>query len=322
VSIVPKRLDGFLTYGGAWSGLTPGSPEEAKLKIASVFYDRIILPIESRHFEGILEVFASEGVRIQDLADCWQPYDRVVPPDEVAVNRLLFGYFHEDGINPSTGGYWAGYTAPLDRTLAGHLKVSPARLQELKRRDEHYSYTRECNALVEMATGSARAWLHLQSRSPCSLIAFNEVEEYAMARLVGMGNHDEFRSIDSIYSPVELFVPSIGELPWTAINDLRKDGRIGSFRRWLTSSGSKIPASKDEALEELWDAFGELRVSTGGEVVKGILGNLPLPIPVNPAGLALSGQSIVSSRRFDRRRGWLMFIHSMRSASSKTPKAD
>ena len=69
------------------------------------------------------------------------------------------------------------------------------------------------------------------------------------------------------------------------------------------------------AVDALWDAFGELKVNVGSEVLQGIVANLPLPMPINPFGLAISVKDVIGAVKFRRRFGWLSFLHKLNKVS-------
>jgi hypothetical protein len=306
---------GFMTWGSSYLSLTPGSQMEGRLKVASIFYDKLIFPVDSEHMSGILDTFTEGGKVVRGLGRAWAPFDTVIPAVDVTFFKArLLGVDH-DGYSRS-GGIVPGLKGAVDEALMESWGVSRRRLRQIAS-DDRIGYFRECNAILASATGGARAWAQLQGFTNCSLVSFLRVEQVAVDKLVSVSRVDR---MEGLYRPVEVFVPSVRGLPWEAIVQLRRHRGVKTFRRWL--AGLQKPASitpnADQAIESLWNAFGELKVSTGVEVIKGIIGNIPLPIPINPASVALSAHSITRSAKFNKRNGWLTFLHAAHRASSNS----
>jgi hypothetical protein len=195
------------------------------------------------------------------------------------------------------------------------LGVSKYGLGKIKKQDWH-GYAREAGALAASSTGAARVWTWVRQFRPCAFLAFYSVEAVAAQSLVSPA---PIHHTETMHTSVEEFVPSVRSLPWRAVLDLRKDRRVAAFRRWLfqqSGSDSKPKANNSKAIDTLWKAFGELKVSTPKEVIKGIASNLPLPIPLNPASVAISGKAIYDAHHFNKKYDWLIFLHTLQKASS------
>lgn len=308
----------FLSYGSAWVGLYPGSKYEGILKIATVFYDRLVLPVTSDHLDGIVSVFAKEGIDPKKFDNVWLPFDRYIPTKEeqlVFSSQLVGGRFvHDDVFSPS-GGYVRGFSRAIEDVICETLEISHYRAKEIKK-SQRIEYIREANGIMVSAFGAARCWALLQPYLSCSLLCFNEVESRAAARLLMSAPLDHG---GLLYEPVQALVPSVRSLPWPEVLELRRDRRVRSFRSWLATRAREGPAevSTNEALDLLWAAFADLSPSTTSEIIRAVLGIAPVPLAINPIGIALAGHSVFRVGRMRRKHQWLMFLHSMYQAAKK-----
>ncbi|MFC7246986.1 hypothetical protein ACFQO7_31295 [Catellatospora aurea] len=304
-----------MTLGSSLFGLTPGSDDEAKMKVAAVFYDKLVLPISSRSVTGVVRIFSDEGVPTKAFEELWVSYDAYVPASEKGQFDEALRIDRE--ILPARGGkYRHGFKGATDEAIMKTLKLSRKRLRAIENEDR-YSYLREYNGVTASAFGGAAIHRRLRQYVPCALVAFYRIEQLAALTVDATDRADDAQSM---YEAVEMFVPSVRDLPWAAVADLRSHRKVRNFRQWLAGSASPGGAAgRTQAIDALWAAIDELGLSTRMEVIKGIVGAAPFPLPVNPIGLAMSGRDIVHSWRFTRSRGWLTFLHSAHKATKRGP---
>jgi len=214
-----------------------------------------------------------------------------------------------------------------DEAICDVLNISRRRLYQIKK-EEKYGYFRELNGALASAEEGAHAWLFLQNYAPCALVAFHRIDQVALTGLLRSTPQTEaktsqpvFGRADHILQPVQMYVPRVGDLPWDVLIRLRRDRRVRAFRRWLcqTSQDNVVPGGDSTcyATDALWDAFGQMRESVSGEIIQGLVGNMPLPIPVNPLGVAIAGKSIFHAIKFERRFGWISFLHKLDKQSRR-----
>lgn len=306
-------------------GLWPGSRTEQQLKVASLYYDRAILPIRQGHFEGVLGVFREQDRlserSIKLLRSAWSPCDYYIPPEQVDLFKRIV--LNDDEFAPELT--YRGHITAADEAIREVSGMSQRSLYQAKKNDR-IAYFRELNGTLTSAEGGARAWLFLQQYAPCALIAFHRIEQIALIDLVneapvGKGSTEQpvVEEAEKLLHPVEMLVPRVSELPWDILLRMRRDRRVKDFRRWLAVESQKTgQLNKDSmhyAVDALWDAFGELKVNVGSEVLQGIVANLPLPMPINPFGLAISVKDVIGAVKFRRRFGWLSFLHKLNKVS-------
>jgi len=149
----------------------------------------------------------------------------------------------------------------------------------------------------------------------CALVAFNQAELLAGQQLVEAGS---VATGESLRDVVKAYVPSVRNLPWDAVFARRNDKRVGAFRRWLAAS-SRLNETKSariqRAADDLWSAVKDLQTDTKAKILKGLAGNMPLPLPVNPFSIALSAKAVRDAHQFEKKYDWLLFLHSMHDAT-------
>jgi hypothetical protein len=74
---------GFIGWSAAYLGFTPGTAEESQLKVATVFYDQLILPVLRQQLDGVIRHFSSdERIPPNGPEASWVPVDHVAPDIE------------------------------------------------------------------------------------------------------------------------------------------------------------------------------------------------------------------------------------------------
>ena len=260
-----------------------------------------------RHFA------ANEGISEKSLATVWYPVDKFAGGSDPAL--LLHQLLSPEGANcwDSKGNIHRGLRGAVDEDVAESLGMSSYKLKKFKK-ENRYGYFEEARAIAVSSSGSARVWASLRQQVPCALVGFLRAEIVAAERAFATGP----RTRATLFrDAVQAFVPSVRSLPWEAVFALRKDRRVSAFRSWLSARRDSVEATDDgkRALDDLWSAIGELAVDVKTEVIKGFASNVPLPIPINPIGLALSAKAIAHARRFEKKYDWMLFLHLIKKAA-------
>jgi hypothetical protein len=160
-------------------------------------------------------------------------------------------------------------------------------LREWKR-DLYPFYAKDANAVAVTSTSSAIVWTLIRPITPCALVGVTRADIIAAQRLLA---GDEVSSGRLFHDRVKAFVPSIQNLSWDSILRLRGDKCLDAFRKWLWSASSRSKRGRGtHPVDELWKAVDEIMPNLKGEVVEGFVSNVPLPLPVNPIGLILTGK--------------------------------
>ncbi len=117
-------------------------------------------------------------------------------------------------------------------------------------------------------------------------------------------------------------VGDFGQLPWPQIYELRRSDFIKDFRGHLARVAAD-PTAPDLILDlnrELRDfATRSIPDSMPKTIVKGVLANLPMPLPVNPIGIVESAAEAKEQYDLRKQFGWLFFVlEAKRLATSKS----
>jgi len=125
---------------------------------------------------------------------------------------------------------------------------------------------------------------------------------------------------------VETQIPSFIETPWQRILELRRNSHLPLFRKWLDElSEDEFPDLKEDVWirlksiieESLWNAVAALGISPLATGAKGVLGNLPSPIFVNPFGIAAAVLDTRKALLTRNALGWLVYLNAIRSSAPK-----
>lgn len=305
---------GFVPWAAAYMGFCPGTSEESQLKVVTLYYDKVILPVGAGQLRGIVDTFVNgEGISEKEIAKVWYPVDKFAGGSD--PEALLRQLFIPDRANcwDSKGNIRRGLRGAVDEAVAESLRMSSYELKKLKK-ENWYGYVRETNALAVTSTGSARLWTILRQQVPCALVGFYRAEIIAAEHVLTTAP----RTRATLFrDEVQAFVPSVRDLPWEAVFALRKDKRVSAFRSWLSAHTGLVGGTDNSkrVLDSLWSAIDDLAVNVKTEVIKGIVSNIPLPIPVNPVGIATSVKTIGDARKFEKKYDWLLFLHSIKKAA-------
>jgi hypothetical protein len=163
------------------------------------------------------------------------------------------------------------------------------------------------------ATATIDAWLRLQ-KDGCQLLG----HRYEDAALRAAVSSPSWTNTGSPYVEMILGgIPRVGELSWNQIVELRAHPKYEMFRQKCFEVAALLDAGhRDDASRLLTDAINTslrkvalaVRPAIGITAIKGVLGNIPLPIPVNPLSIWSSAESIHREHKLERAHGWLYFV--------------
>lgn len=119
----------------------------------------------------------------------------------------------------------------------------------------------------------------------------------------------------------ELVIPDFDSIfDWNDVIELRKDSYITSFREKLKNikySKSIDEHLVDELQNSTYDLIDLVKPNKGANLAKAILGNLPLPIPVNPIAIAISLEGLANDKHIEKKYGHLFFLSKVRDIANK-----
>jgi hypothetical protein len=205
---------------------TKGTPEERHLKMATLLFDRVYLPVGTQHLGNVIPDFASEaGISPKAVCEVWRSFEAIHP--SLREGKLMMRTLSppQSSVFDESGNWRRGLRRPIDEALALQLKLSLYGVRKLKRA-EPYGYIKEGNALANAGVGSVLTWTLLRPYVECSYFAFNQVEFAAAKILLG-------REESAAFNSANLLLPDADVLTWQEVFEIRDRPEAKSFRRWF-----------------------------------------------------------------------------------------
>jgi hypothetical protein len=115
-------------------------------------------------------------------------------------------------------------------------------------------------------------------------------------------------------------LPRLKELSWDRVIDLRHHKFLENFRRAIQAVRDELRSPGKNAAREafaeierknLKELLSLLTPSVGTALAKGILTNLPVPMPVNPVGLIDSILAVRKEHQIAEKFGWIYFLYEL-----------
>jgi len=156
-----------------------------------------------------------------------------------------------------------------------------------------------------------RSWLPV---SQDVALLGDSLERAAMRRLSAFGGHASAHR--TFCDVVVKQVPDLSTLTWKDIAELRHHAGFDAFRSKVLELDGLIAqgAVRDAGVlcehlfqEALVELAKQVRPNLTRCIIKGIIGNLPIPL-INPAGLAFSVQDAITTARLGKRHAWTYFL--------------
>ena len=231
----------FIPWSALYWAMWPRTDQEYQLKVATLFYERVIFPITKWDLNGIIQVFSlGEGTDEKTMRSAWISANEAFPSMDylqakTAIQPILGPRQFGQLCCNHRGNYRKGLVGPVDRTIMQTHKVGRNRVREMKK--DRYGYTREANAIASAAFGSFLLWTRIRPLLPSCYLSFTPVELYAADALTRTSARG--KSTLSL-NPISALVPAASELTWPEVFELRRDKRIGAFRKWLRDRSSRF----------------------------------------------------------------------------------
>lgn len=174
-------------------------------------------------------------------------------------------------------------------------------------------YTDAMNEVLWGGFGIANAvkyWTLLNAKENCTFLPMDK-EEQILKKLfenVPDSNYNNFNNV------ITAMIPDISEYSWDEIIEIRHHKYWTQFRKKLTELSESVQDKKlrQDILEEivqkdLVEMVQYFRPHVAKNIVKGIVSNIPLPIPINPVSVVCTGHDIVQEIDFNKKYGWMYF---------------
>jgi hypothetical protein len=340
VIVVPLRSNAYALLTGASVAAV-----RRRLKFASLFFDRVLLET------GIFRVYAGPNGASSFIVPPTEqdPPRWQTPAERHAATGVPFVVALSDGrtqdavpqaaVTSVTSISWAATLHPFadelppgtdwvdfmrSRNPAGEVKQLAQRWTQDDKSNRSLERAIPVQFVRDTVINSANRDLVLAAAAGCAA-ALDPLHLQVVAQRFKDDTGWRLRG----YS-VPVIFPQVGELPWEAIADLRRDRNMARFRSVLreveqetaaeAAGGDVEKAARDAYMRHLADASGRLegvgvavRKTVTGIVISGATGAAALPIP-GPLGIVISTAAgavpttIINVRGMLRRRraaGWL-----------------
>ena len=301
--------DAFISWVESVAATTPGSRAELQLKVAAMYHPSIYFPVDTGVVEGVREKISKDaGIDVAEVRNLFRSVDEIEGIYD-AREILSICCTPEDAYAWDTkGNIKAGLRGAVHRSLAADSSISIRQLYKKMKEPgvEGYGWTREAAYYAVAATGAANAWRQINQVFQCDLICFNEAAAYAAKSRI---SSEISKADSSLLDTIEIAVPSVANLGWDHVFELRENRAVDAFRIWAGNHGD--PKESRDIIEGLWSAFSDTIPNVKGAVLKGIASNIPLPIPVNPASVAFAAQDVRRALRYRQEHAVTIFFHEL-----------
>jgi hypothetical protein len=306
-----SRYSSFVPWVTMWMAFSPHSKEERHLKISTLLFDDVYLPVGERVLRNAGQDFARiHNLQPDQISRTWHSLDSIHSGFGASEFRKAVLSPPHELVFDKKGNWRRGLREAINTTLTEYFGISKHSLR--KKHNEplgRYEIAYEGNAHATAAVGSAVAWTLIRPHLDCSFFPLNVVE-FAAARLIlGMTSTEKLNAAN-------LLLPDAGELTWQEVFEIRDLSEAESFRRWLHSRNVSDRSIEHDIVGALLEIVEECRPNRGMELFKGVVSNLPLPLPINPASLALSLKSIAKAQQFHEKYDWSLFLKRTRKTAT------
>jgi hypothetical protein len=305
-----SEITTFTDFTTVWMASLEMPVEEYNLKSLCLYNDRVILNADNK----ICRVFIDKLHEDFKISKKLLNGTFISIDDVIADKERSYFYSKIEVIDELIGKENAGRA--LELFIEEEAKRTGNTVEKV-RKDWQLMY--EWSKYFYYSTLSILSNLELYSRInetiPCSITGFAESTNTILNSYLKhqSDKSESFKVESSIADKVEYVIPSLKQLNWNELFEIRQDGRAKAFRHWINENKEEIDSNGLQNLiyKEFWNVLTELKPNTSANVIKATLGNIPLPIPVNPISVATGIQDIYKARAFNKKYSWLLFIHDL-----------
>lgn len=154
---------------------------------------------------------------------------------------------------------------------------------------------------------------------------FSEIHEQAFTATYGL-NETKTKSKKVITAVETINYFDFGSLTWDEIIVLRKSEFVNEFRKkvweWTNEFNSEVNNIEVENKiskyidDAKFDFIEKRKPNQLKSTLTGILGNIPLPIPINPVSIVSAIEQAVADNKAQKEFRWLLFIQKARKKST------
>ena len=120
---------------------------------------------------------------------------------------------------------------------------------------------------------------------------------------------------------LELLIPDFEQLSWDEVIALRENRFYGPFKEWYArqcvklDAGASVNSVEQEATAALWKLTKEVQPNVTATIVKGVIGNLPIPVFGQIYGIGSAAMDVYSDVSLKNRYGWLFWLSEARDVA-------
>lgn len=261
-------------------------------KLATLWFDNLLLGTDKEHVEKVMEAVAEKE---QWSSDTFKEMKKVQISSETLLPSISFmdeSIIEDDYAQVAAGVLKDKYAMELSspKTYGG--------------------------ALHEIVMGgfgianSVKYWTLLNAKENCTFLPM-DMEQQMLGKVFGNIADMKYSNFSDVITAI---IPDISEYSWDEIMEIRHHNYWTKFREKITELSESIVDKKlgQDILEEivrkdLIEMAQHFRPQVTKNIVKGVVSNIPLPIPINPVSVVCTGYDIMKEIDFDKKYGWIYF---------------
>jgi hypothetical protein len=316
-----SEINTLMNFSQTWMSSWPDTIEEERVKTLCLFNDHVILSVDnnltSLYREGLAERFKVNEKKIKSLFLSIEEITN--DPD---IYKSTFEYRNPDDFLSKTSDEQANRLYMRD--IATNQGISVRALNKTLKSNTwgSYGYFKEIFYSKLSVINSLSIYQRINEKIPCSLAGFSNGESYVINKCIEYNAKLNNIPLDTLRQEIDYTIPSLANLSWGQVFELRTDKRIKSFKEWINGNKPEIEKKglREIVFKELWDVMGQLKPNILVDSVKATIGNLPLPIPINPLSLVAEAVDLYKNKKFNRKYAWLLFLYDLQNKVSKSQK--
>lgn len=275
------------------------------LKVASLIYDVVILPADQKTIVDFNARLAMNfGIPITEINNTFISEKKVSTNLPGVFSKEIDAVLRHFSNNDKV--LYNSFTSSLKNEFLQDGNFNSLKEMEAFENEYPLYHARDYGASLMSAMSTAVKWSIISNRENCNFLSSNNSTIIASRYL----REQNVKATENIYSNIELLIPSMSNISWAELFEIKKDKRINQFREYLNEkiySNQNSDEFAKDILLDLWKAFNELKIDAKTEIFTGIMGNIPIPI-VNPISIYSSANSIKKAVRINRKYKPIYFL--------------
>lgn len=272
--------------------LTNNANFEKEGKLAALWFDKLLLGINNELVEKVIENVAEKEMWGDDVLK--------------EVKKIQIS---SEGVFPKIG-FTDDILIEDDKYIVAMDILQDKYKKEILTPNMHGQAMHEVIMGGAGITSAVKYWTLLNSKERCTYLPI-DIERQFLNRIFGNVADAGYNNFSNI---ITCIIPDVSQCSWNEIIEIRHHNYWLQFRKKMTDLSDSISDEKlnQEILEEiirkdLIEMAQHFRPQTTKNIIKGVVSNIPLPIPVNPMSIVFTGESIMNELDFQKKYGWIYF---------------